>query len=39
MKTQVQYLAALSGIRIWHGHELRQRSQTQLRFGIDVAVV
>ena len=31
MRTQVQSLASLSGLRIWHCHELCCGSQTQLR--------
>ena len=30
MRLQVQSLASLSGLRIWHGHELRCKLQTQL---------
>ena len=36
MKTQVQPLALLSGLRIWHCREPWCRSQTQLRFGVAV---
>ena len=39
MRLWVQSLALLSGLRIWHCHELWCRSQTQLIFGIAVAVV
>ena len=35
----VRSLASLSGLRIWHCHELWSRSQMQLRSGIAVAVV
>ena len=36
MKTQVQPLTLLSGLRIWHCREPWCRSQTQLRFGVAV---
>jgi len=39
MRTQIQSLALLSGLRIWLCHELWGRSQRWLRFGIAVAVV
>ena len=35
----IQSLALLSGLRIWHCHELWCRSQTQLGSGIAMAVV
>lgn len=38
MRTQVQSLATLSRLRIWHYCELRCRRKTRLRFGIAVAV-
>ena len=31
MRLQLQSLASLSGLRIWHYHELRYRSQTRFR--------
>ena len=39
MSKQVQSLALLSGLRIWHCSELWWRSQTQLGSCISVAVV
>ena len=39
MRTQVQSLAALSGLRIWHCCELWCNSQTKLRSDVAVAVV
>ena len=39
MRTQVQSLALLSGLRIWPCHELQCRLQMWLRSGIAVAVV
>ena len=39
MRMLVRSLASLSGLRIRHCHELWCRSQTQLRSGIEVAVV
>ena len=39
MRIWVQSLALLSGLRIWCCHELRCRSQMQLRSGVAVAVV
>ena len=39
MRTQVWSLASLSGLRIWHCHELWYGSQTRLRSGVAVAVV
>ena len=39
MRVQVRSLASLSGLRIWHCHEVRCRSQAQLRSGVAVAVV
>ena len=39
MRMQVQSLALLSGLRIWHCHEWWCRSQTRLRSDIAVAVV
>ena len=38
MRTQVRYLASLSGLRIQHCHELWCRSQMRFRFLIAVAV-
>ena len=38
MRLWVQSLALLSGLRIWHYHELWYRSQTRLRSGIAMAV-
>ena len=38
MMLQVQYLTSLSGLMIWHCHELWCRLQIQLRYGIVVAV-
>ena len=38
-ETQVQSLASISGLRIWHCHELWCRSQTQLRSHVAMAVV
>ena len=38
MRTQIQSLASLSGLRIWHYRELWCRSQTQLRSLVAVAV-
>ena len=38
-RKQVQSLALLSELRIWHCHELWCRSQTRLGSGIAVAVV
>ena len=35
----VGFLAWLSGLRIWHCHELWCRSQTRLGCGVAVAVV
>ena len=39
MRMQVGSPASLSGLRIQHCHELRHRSQVQLRSGVAVAVV
>ena len=39
MRTQVLSLTLISGLRIWHCHELWSRSQTQLGSGVAVAVV
>ena len=39
MRMRVWFLASLSGLRIWHCHELFCRSQTQLRSGVAVAMV
>ena len=39
MKTKVQSLASLSGLRIWCCHEPWCRLQRQLRSGLAVAVV
>ena len=39
MKTQVPSLASLSGLRIRRCREVWCRSQTQLRFGIAMAVM
>ena len=39
MKILVWSLALLSGLRIWHCHKLRHRSQMRLRSGFAVAVV
>ena len=39
MRTQIQFLALLGGLRIWHSCELWYRSQMQLRSCIAVAVV
>ena len=36
MRMWVQSLASLSGLRIWHCHELWYRSQTQPRFSVAV---
>ena len=38
-RIRVWSLASLSGLRIWHCHELWFRSQTRLGFGIAVAVL
>ena len=38
MRMQAQSLASLSGLRIWHCHELWYRSQMQLGSGIAVAL-
>ena len=38
MRSQVQSLAPLSGLRIKYCHELQCRSQMQLRSGVTVAV-
>ena len=38
MRTQVQSLASLSGLRIWRCGELWYRLQSRLRSGIAVAV-
>ena len=38
MRLWVQSLASLSGLKIWHCHELWCRSQTRLGSGIAVAV-
>ena len=38
MRIQVQSLAPLNGLRIWHCRELWCRSQRQLESGIAVAV-
>ena len=38
MRTQVQPLASLSGLRTWHFCELWYRLQTRLRSGVAVAV-
>ena len=38
MRTQVQSLASLSGLRIWRCHELWCRSQTEPGSGITMAV-
>ena len=39
MRLWVQFLALLSGLRIWHCHELWCRSKMRLGSGIAVAVV
>ena len=39
MRTGVQSLASLSGLRIWHRHELWCRSQTRLGSQVAVAVM
>ena len=39
MRLQVQSLASLNGLRIWHCRELWCRSQTRLGSGVAVAVV
>ena len=39
MRMQVQSLASLSGLRIWHCHKLWCRSQTWLRYCVAVAMV
>ena len=39
MRMQVQFLALISGLRIWSCRKLQGRSQTQLAPGIAVAVV
>ena len=39
MRMRVPSLASLSGLRIWHCHELTCRSQTWLRSHVAVAVV
>ena len=39
MRMQVQSLASLSELRIWHCHELWCRSQMQLGSSVAVAVV
>ena len=39
MRMQVQSLASLSGLRVWHCHKLQRRSQMLLRSSIAVAVV
>ena len=39
MRLRVQSLASLSGLRIWHCHELWCRSQTRFTSGIVVVVV
>ena len=39
MRLQVRSLALLSGLRIRHCHELSCRLQTQVGFGVAVAVV
>ena len=38
LRLRVLSLASLSGLRIWHCHELWGRSQTQLGSGVAVAV-
>ena len=38
MRMQVRFLASLSRLRIWCCRELWWRSQTQLRFGVAVAI-
>ena len=38
MRMQIQYLALLSGLRIWHCRELWCSSQTQLWSGVNVTV-
>ena len=38
MRLRVQSLALLSGLRIWHSHELWCRSQMRLRSSVAVAV-
>ena len=38
VRTQIRSLALLSGLRIWHCHELWCRSQTWLRSNVAVAV-
>ena len=38
MRLQILSQALLSGLRIWHCHELWCRSQTWLRSGVAVAV-
>ena len=38
MRTRVQSLASLSGLRTWCCHELQYRLQTRLRSGVAVAV-
>ena len=37
MRTKVQSLASLSGLRIWHCHDLWGRLQIQLGYGVAVA--
>jgi len=39
MRTQVQSLASLSGLRIWHCHELWCRSQMRLRSGCGIVPI
>ena len=38
MRMQVQSLASISGLRIWHCHKLHQRLQLQLRSGVTMTV-
>ena len=39
VRVQVQSLASLNGLRIWHCHKLQRRSQMRLGSGVAVAVV
>ena len=39
MRLQVQSLASISELSIWHCHQLWCRLQTRLRCGVAVAVV
>ena len=39
MRMEIQALASVIVLKIWHCHKLHQRSQIRLRSGIAIAVV